>query len=211
MYAVSLVGTVAQVDAGAQELLELRSFAEGTPTTTFRDAQQMLCEVAELLDSHRPFRLDRHDERVGAAVRRVVEAAYERGQASRAAVDSEAVSVARDGAGLVVNDGWLFLPLGRADPICRNWRSVFEVLSDRLEALSDRYSQLARRLRNSGEPASHRRACETVREMLDVLQYSLERLTTVRDYVTRRTDHDQTELLETAKRQMTAFSGDTDA
>ncbi|WP_324664320.1 hypothetical protein [Haloarcula sediminis] len=211
MYAVSLVGTVARVDAGARELLERRSFAEGTPTATFRDAQLMLCEVAELLDSHRPFRLERHEDRVGAAVRHVVEAVYERGQVRQTAVDSEAVSVARQGAGLVERDGWLFLPLGRAEPICRNWRSVFEVLSDRLEGISDRYGQLARRLRNSEGAASHRRACDTVREMLDVLRSSLERLTTVRDYVSIRTDHDQTELLETAKRQMTAFSGDTDA
>lgn len=211
MYTVSLVGTVAQVDAGARELLELRAFAEGAPTATFRDAQLMLCDVAELLASHRPFRLQRHEDRVGAAVRRIIEAIYERGQARQTAVDTETVSVARQEAGLVVSDGWLFLPLGRADPICRNWRSVFETLSDRLEDISDRYSQLGRRLRNAGQPASQRRACDTVREMLEVLQYSLEQLTTVRDYVSIRTDHDQTELLETAKRQMTAFSGDTDA
>jgi len=211
MYAVSLVGTVARVDADARELLELRTFTEGTPTATFRDAQLMLCEVAELLDSHRPFCLERHEDRIGGAVRRIIEAVYERGRARQAAVDSDTVSIARREAGLVVSDGWLFLPLGRTDPICRNWRSVFEFLSDRLTDVIDSYGQLARRLQNSDQPPSHGRACETVRELLDVLQYSLEQLRTVRDYVSIRTDHGQTELLESAKRQMTAFSGDTDA
>lgn len=211
MYAVSLVGTVARTDAGARTLLDYNTLAEGAPAETFRDAQQSLCSVAELLDSHRPFRLGRHEDRVGTAVRNVIEAAYEQGRVRRDAVDPGTISVAQREAGLVERDGWLFLPLGRTDPTCRNWRSVFEFLADRLPDIRDRYGRLAGRLRNSAEPAARPRACDTVREMLEVLQYSLEQLTAVRDYVHIRTDHDGTELLETAKRQMTAFSGDTDA
>lgn len=211
MYAVSLVGAVGRIDNRGQRLLERNTLAQADIVEPFHDAQRDLCDIAELLASHRPFRLGSHDEPVATAVRAVLEAQYETGRRVRAsAFDEETVALARD-AGAVVRGSWLFVPLGRNGPVAKNWRPVFAVLVDRLDDVRESYGQLRKRLRGSAGTERALMACETVIEMLAVLQRTLDQLTAIRDYVSHRTDHDQTELLAAVERKAAALSGDTDA
>jgi len=88
---------------------------------------------------------------------------------------------------------------------------VFDLLQTQLDGIIDDFEQVSHRLRVSSAERVPARLCETVVEMLELLETTVARIIAEQGYVSFRTDHGQETLLETVDKQMTAFTGDTDA
>lgn len=211
MYAISLLGTVNSVERRGGQLLEMRTFDPTETDTLLSETATSLIDLAELLRVSTPFPLDRHDRRAEAAVGRILEEQYSLLSVLPEEFDDETLEIAERSAGVEFGDSWVLVPLDGSDSHGRNWGSVLRVIRSRVAEILSDFKRVLHRLRASDSEQELRATCDCVLEMLESLEYALDRIVATAGYVTHRTDHDQTELLDALERKAAVFSGDTDA
>lgn len=211
MYAISLLGTVSSLERRGGQLLEMRTFDPTETETLLSETTATLIDLAELLRVSAPFPLDRHDRRTETAVVRILEKQYRLLSVLPEEFGAETLEIAERSAGVEVGDAWVLVPLDGSDSYGRNWGSVLRLIQSRVEEILADFERVLQRLQASDSEQELRAACDGVLEMLESLEYALDRIVATAGYVTHRTDHDQTELLDVVERKAAAFTGDTDA
>lgn len=211
MFAVSLLGSIKNIEVQAERLIKMRTLATEETQDILTEVLLTLTDIAELLYSHRPFQLVKHAEQTESAVRHIFNEVYENETASLHHFENGAVQTASEGAGAVIRGSYLFLPLGSTEPAIKNWWTVFDVLGERLKKVVEDFEQIAQRLHASGTVEMESTICESALEMIVVLQQAIARITTTREYVEHRAEQNQNALLEAVEQQTATFTGDTDA
>lgn len=211
MHAGSLLGSVSAIEAQGQHLLQRNVLGEWAIEPGFQRLLTILTDIAELLNSTNLGRLAQHPETVEKSVQQILAALYRNASVRSDDVSQQTVETAKRSAGVFSRDSWLVVPLGASEPTNRNWLPVFELLQTQLEGIIEDFGQVAHRLRVSSAPRVLNRLCQTVLEMLELLETTVARIVAENGYVSYRTNHGQETLLETVDQQMTTFTGDTDA
>lgn len=211
MHAGSLLGSVSAIEADGRYLLEKNVLGGWEIEPRLQRILTILTDIAELLNSYRLGHLAQHPKPVEQSVQRILVRLYENASVHVDDVTQDTAETAKRAAGVISRDSWLFVPLGASEPTNRNWLPVFELVQTQLDNIIDDFGQVAHRLRVSSAERVPTRLCQTVIEMLELLQTTVARIVAEQGYVSFRTDHDQEMLLETVDQQMTAFTGDTDA
>lgn len=211
MHAGSLLGSVSAIEAQGQLLLEKNVLDGWDIEPRFQRLLTILTDIAELLNSSSLGRLAQHPEPVEKSVQQILAALYRNASVRADDVSRQTAETAKRSAGVFSRGSWLVVPLGASEPTNRNWLPVFELLQTQLEGIIDDFGQVAHRLRVSSAQRVLKRLCQTALEMLELLQTTVARIVAENGYVSYRTDHGQEMLLETVDKQMTAFTGDTDA
>lgn len=211
MYAVSLLGSVRRIEITGINLLEMRTLPRTEAEFRLSETVSTLLDIAELLHANVPFPLTSHPEQVKQAVVEIITRRYERPSATPAEFGEESIETARKNAGVETGDSWLFIPLGDTGIPAKNWQPVFSFLRRQVERIATDFERIALRLRTTKGDRFLAETCDSIIEMLDVLEYSLGRISATKNYVSHRTDHKQHELLEAIEHQTSTFGGDTDA
>lgn len=211
MHAGSLLGSVSTIEAHGRYLLEKNVLGGWDIEPRLQRVLTILTDIAELLNSSRLGRLAQHPEPVEQSVQRILVALYRNASVRADDVTRQTAETAKRSAGVVSRGSWLVVPLGQREPTNGNWLPVFDLLQTQLDGIIDDFEQVAHRLRVSSAERVPARLCETVVEMLELLETTVARIIAEQGYVSFRTDHGQETLLETVDQQMTAFTGDTDA
>jgi hypothetical protein len=211
MYAVSLLGSVRRIEVNGVHLLEMRTFPRAETESRLSETLSALLDIAELLRANTPFALSHHAEQVEEAVLEVLTRRYEKPAATPSDFGDESLETAREKAGVETSDSWLFVPLGDEGIHAKNWQPVFGLLRRQVAGIVTDFERISKRLQANDGDRYLADTCDSIVEMLDVLEYALGRITATNDYVSYRTEHKQHELLEAIERQTTAFRGDTDA
>lgn len=211
MYAISLLGTVGSIEQRGRQLLEMRTFDPAETDTLLSEVATALIDLAELLRVSAPFPLVRHDEQTETVMQQILESQYDRSPMSPDELNDETLAVAREAAGVDVDDSRLWVPLDARERHGENWGSVLRLMQSRVSGVLRDFERILQRLRASDAERWLSEACDCVLEMLESLEDALHRIVATAGYITDRTDHGQKELLEVVERKMAAFTGDTDA
>ena len=211
MYAISLLGTVGSIERRGERLLEMRTFDPAETDTLLSETAETLIDLAELLRVSAPFPLARHGNRAERALQLVLKGQYDRSSVRPDELEGETVEIAERAAGVESIGSWLFVPLDGGARCDGNWGSVLRLIRGRIGDILSDFEQILQRLRTSGSERRLGKACDCVLEMLESLEYALDRIVATAGYVTHRTDHDHRELLDAVERKTAALTGDTDA
>lgn len=211
MHAVSLLGSLRQIEINGKRLLEMRTFSRTETESRLSKTFSTLMDIAELLWASTPFPLTQHGRRVEMAILELLRGRYRELSADATEFDEETIDIARREAEIEVGDSWLVIPLGESDARGKNWQPVFDFTRSRVGDIIDDFERITERIRTSADTRQLVETCEDIVEMLDVLEYTIGRITATKGYVTYRTEHSQGELLDAIEKKTTALRGDTDA
>jgi len=211
MYAVSLLRSVRQIEVHASQILEMRMLSGFETELRLLQTQSTLIDLAELLRSSTPLPADQHKSHVESAVMNILKHQYKTFSPAQEELRTEVIDTARQGAEIEYGGSWLFVPLGEDGAQAKNWNPVIKILQQRLPEIVSDFNQISHRIQTDGGEKRLNRSCKNILEMLEVLEYTLGRITATNGYVSHRTDHNQDKLLKSIEREITVLRGDTDA
>lgn len=211
MYAISLLGSTRRVERRGEQLLEMRTYSLADTEPKLLDAVVTLVDIAELLRSGSPFLPVQHTQEIETSLTELLQTQYEQPSVSPDECDQELLETVRQEAGIKAGKSWFFIPLEGTESHIKNWHSVFRFLQNRVQKIIEDFRRVSRRLLSGDSERRLLETCNNVVDMLEVFEYTLDRIMTANGYVSYQTDQDQRELLNAIERKATVLRGDTDA
>lgn len=211
MYAISLLGSTRRVERRGMQLLEMRTYPPTDTESKLLDAVVTLVDIAELLRAGSPFPPVQHTQKIQTFLTELLQTRYEQPSVGPDECSEEVFETVRQEVGIEVGKSCFFIPLEGTETHTKNWHSVFSFLRSRVQKIIEDFRRIGRRLESGDSERRLVETCDNVVEMLEVFEYTLDRIMTTNRYVSYRTDQNQRELLDAIEQKATAIRGDTDA